>query len=389
MATIRKRTLKSGKIVFQVDYRDGEGRRKHKQFAKRKDADVWFTKMRAELLAGTHVSEGASVDVEYAAKSWLAKCRLNKLEESTLVGYEQHVDLHIVPFMGSKVLSTLDTRDAGRFYEILLENGRSPDMVRRVRISFGAIVTHAQTKKWVGANFIKLTPFKISKRGNRRPPMPTKEEIQKILRHTPPDRKALFLADIFAGLRGSEARGLPWRNVDFRHSVIHVTQRADRWGKIGWPKSESGTREIEVPPAVIKALKEWKLRCPTGELDLVFPNGVGRVESHSNLMNRYFYPAQIAAGVTKLVPLKDKNKNPVLDEHGRPEMVTRAKYGLHALRHFCASLWIDAGFSPKKVQVLMGHKSIVQTFDIYGYLFERRDRDRAKVLEIERSVLAK
>lgn len=388
MATIRKRTLKSGKVVFQVDYRDEEGRRRHKQFAKRKDASRTLAKIQAELLAGTYLSEASSVSVEFASKAWLAKCRLKKLEESTLVGYEQHVDLHIMPFMGAKVLSTLDTPDAERFYETLLENGRSSDMVRRVRITFGAIVTHAQTKKWVSGNFIKLTPFKVSKRGNRRPSMPTKEEINKILLHTPPDWRAFFLTDIFAGLRGSELRGLPWRNVDFRHAIIHVTQRADRWGKIGSPKSEAGTREIEVPPAVTKALKEWTLRCPAGELDLVFPNGVGHVESHSNIMNRYFYAAQIAAGVTKLVPLKDKNKKPVLDESGRPKMVKRAKYGLHALRHFCASLWIDAGFSPKKVQVLMGHKSIVQTFDIYGYLFERRERDRAKVLEIERSVLA-
>jgi integrase len=219
--------------------------------------------------------------------------------------------------------------------------------------------------------------------------MPTKEEINKIRQHTPADWMAFLLTDIFAGLRSSELRGLPWSKVDFRNSVIQVSQRADRWGRIGLPKSESGTREIEVPPAVLSALREWKLRCPAGDLDLVFPNGVGRVESHSNIMNRYFYAAQITAGVTKKVTLKDKNRKPILDESGRLKLVVRAKYGLHALRHFCASVWIDAGFSPKKVQVLMEHKSIVQTFDVYGYLFERRERDRTKVLEIQRSVLGR
>lgn len=106
-------------------------------------------------------------------------------------------------------------------------------------------------------------------------------------------------------------------------------------------------------------------------------------------MNRYFYLAQIAAGVTKKVVLRDKNRKPVLDADGLTQMIVRAKYGLHAIRHFCASLWIKAGFSPKKVQVLMGHKSVVQTFDIYGHLFERRDRDHAKVLEIQLSVLGR
>jgi integrase len=144
-----------------------------------------------------------------------------------------------------------------------------------------------------------------------------------------------------------------------------------------------------VPPVVIKALREWKVRCPKGERDLVFPNGIGRVERHANIMNRYFYLAQIAAGVTKKAVLRDKNRKPVLDADGHTQMIVRAKYGLHAIRHFCASLWIEAGFSPKKVQVLMGHKSVVQTFDIYGHLFERRDRDHAKVLEIQRSVLGR
>lgn len=389
MASIRKRILKSGAVVFQADYRDASGHRRHKQFPKRKDADRWLTKARSEVNAGTHVSDAASVTVKIAADSWITKCRLNKLEQSTLVGYEQHIDLHIAPFLGLELLSRLDTPDAERFYETLLENGRTPDMVRRVRITFGAIVTHAQSKKWVGINFIKLVPFKVSKRANPRPPMPTKDEFNSILKHTPADWRAFILTDAFAGLRSSELRGLPWSDVDFTNSMLHVTQRADRWGKIGFPKSEAGTREVEVPPAVIKALREWKVRCPKGELGLVFPNGAGRVESHSNIMNRYFYVAQIAANVTKNVVLRDRNRKPVLDGSGRTQLILRAKYGLHAIRHFCASLWIEAGFSPKKVQVLMGHKSIVQTFDIYGHLFERRDRDHAKVLEIQRSVLGK
>ena len=56
---------------------------------------------------------------------------------------------------------------------------------------------------------------------------------------------------------------------------------------------------------------------------------------------------------------------------GRPD----AKYSLHALRHACAALWIEQGFGPKRIQVLMGHSSIAQTFDRYGYLFETRAAD--------------
>ena len=61
--------------------------------------------------------------------------------------------------------------------------------------------------------------------------------------------------------------------------MIHVRQRADRYNAIGAPKSEAGQRTIPLPPLVVNTLKEWRLACPPGRLDLVFPNSAGNVES--------------------------------------------------------------------------------------------------------------
>jgi integrase len=67
--------------------------------------------------------------------------------------------------------------------------------------------------------------------------------------------------------------------------------------------------------------------------------------------------------------------------------VPDAKYSLHALRHAAAALWIEQGLGPKRIQVLMGHASIQQTFDQYGYLFEARDDEQAAMAEIEARLL--
>ncbi|MFF8801449.1 MULTISPECIES: tyrosine-type recombinase/integrase [unclassified Methylobacterium] len=64
-----------------------------------------------------------------------------------------------------------------------------------------------------------------------------------------------------------------------------------------------------------------------------------------------------------------------------------AKFSLHALRHAAAALWIEQGLSPKRVQSLMGHASIQQTFDQYGYLFEAREDEAAKLAAIETGLL--
>jgi integrase len=64
------------------------------------------------------------------------------------------------------------------------------------------------------------------------------------------------------------------------------------------------------------------------------------------------------------------------NQDGTP--VLHAKYGMHAFRHFFASWAIELGFSPKKVQVLLGHSSIQMTFDAYGHLFPSVENDQAK-----------
>ena len=78
-------------------------------------------------------------------------------------------------------------------------------------------------------------------------------------------------------------------------------------------------------------------------------------------------------------------------------MVTKngkAKYtGLHALRHFYASLCINSrehgglGLLPKAVQERMGHSSITMTYDLYGHLFPRGD-DSQVLDAVEGALLA-
>jgi integrase len=184
-----------------------------------------------------------------------------------------------------------------------------------------------------------------------------------------------MLVAIFCGLRASELRGLCWANVNFDTLKLNVTQRADASHKIGKLKSKSGYRTIPLPSIVINALREWKLICPKGDLALVFPNGSGKVESHSNLIDRGFAPIQIAAGITAWKDAKDAL--------GQPTKVAVAKYGMHALRHACASLWIERGRNPKQIQTMMGHSSIKVTFDVYGHLFADDDADQRAAEDIQ------
>jgi integrase len=55
-------------------------------------------------------------------------------------------------------------------------------------------------------------------------------------------------------LRSSELRGLRWQDIDFKKAELHVRQRADKFRKIGPPKSEAGERIVPLPPMVVATL---------------------------------------------------------------------------------------------------------------------------------------
>jgi integrase len=240
-------------------------------------------------------------------------------------------------------------------------------MVRRVVGSLGAIFREARRRGMSSVDPTAGIELHLPGREDPRPVSPTKAELQAIIAAAAGRWRPVILVAIFCGLRASELRGLRWSDVDFEARQISVNQRADAFHKIGRLKSKSGYRSIPMPTLVVNALREWKLLCPRGELGLVFPTGSGNVESHSNLVKRGFSPIQEAAGV-----VNEKSA---------------AKYGMHALRHACASLWIENGMNAKRIQKLMGHSTIQMTFDVYGHLFIDVDADQRAAEDIQARLL--
>jgi integrase len=376
MASIRKRTWRSKdgeQTAWVADYFDQNGKRHIKTFDTKKSAAGWLVETQSEVKRGVHTPESASITLAEAAEIWIEKGELESLERSTLRQYRNHVDLHIRGSrIGSEKLARLSTPAIEAFRDDLLKKCSRP-MARKVLTSLKSILGEAQRRGLVAHNAAQPVKVDTKKRDQRRlavgRDIPSKEEIQTILSRADGRWRPLLLTAIFSGMRASELRGLTWDDVDLERKVLHVRQRANLWGEIGAPKSGAGHRSIPMSPMVVNALREWRLVCPKGELRLVFPNGAGNVENHANITNRGLYALQFDTGMVAPDPdEKDENANPVM----------KPKYGMHALRHFFASWAIERGFSPKRVQTLLGHSSIQMTFDVYGHLFPSLEDDHAK-----------
>lgn len=405
---VRKRTWQpvkgKAKEAWIVDYKDLKGVRRQKTFDLKKQADAHWDKVREELRLGVHVAEVDTITIAEAGENWLTECEIEGLERSTRDSYRTHLDLHITPFIGHILLTKLNIPTVRAWQDRLAKEGRSSDLIKRVGVDLGAILAVAQDRGYVARNVIyemnsrlKSKRKKVEKRRKRKigygADIPTHDEIKAIIDHTPLRHRPMMITLVFTGLRSSELRGLPWNSVDFDQSRIVVSQRVDGYGVIGRTKSADGQRTIPVPPIVMNVLREWKLSCPKGKLDLVFPNGEGNVENHANIVNRVLKPAQIAAGVSVQESKVDQEGKPLLDEDGNQIVETVAKYpGLHAFRHFFASWCINRKsvgglqLELKDVQHRMGHSSIQQTADTYGHLFPEKD-DNESLAEASRHLL--
>ncbi len=368
---IRKRhwTAPDGtaKHAWLVDYRDGAGNRRSKQFEKKKDAEAWQVKAKSEVVAGIHTPDSVSITVKDAADLWQNRIKADKREQGTIKHYDQLCRLHIVPFLGAERLSRLTRPRVEQFRDDLLQT-RSRAMAGKALVALSGIISEAQRRGLVAQNVAQNVRVKRASRDKPKPSIPSRSELKAILGAASPDMHALLLTAILTGLRVSELRGLRWQDIDLHSGTLSVNQRADKFGQIGSPKSKAAYRTIPIAPALISELRKWKLACPIGELGLVFPNASGGVADYGHLLRRKFHPLLIKAGVCDPKP-GGKDDEPVM----------QPRYGFHAFRHAAASAWIKSNIDLKRLQTWMGHEDIQLTLNTYGHLIKDAEGDAALI----------
>ena len=378
MASIRKRTWTSGgklNEAWVIDYFDRAGKRRLVTCEKKKDADAKLTEIKNELAQGIHTPASQSRTIVDLGDLWLAQAVADGLEVSTVKQYRTHLEKHIKPFLGVRKLADFHPADTQAFRSLLRSNGRSDALIKKIVTSLFGIAAYAANNGLHSHNPVGSTQNKRKqkqeKRHKARVAIPSKDEVRALLAHVTDRWRPLLLTAVFTGLRASELRGLSWDNVDLEAGTLTVAERADAWSTIDSPKSDSGKRTVTLPPIVVNTLRQWRLTCPrnmSGMLDLVFPNGRGKVYDQSAFLREVYYPLQQAAGV--------------VDSKGE------GKYTFHALRHYAASTFIEDGGNPKDVMTVMGHASIQMTYNVYGHLFRDEQADKQRMERIQARLLA-
>ena len=245
--SVRKRQWKTRKgttIAWLVDYFDQYGVRQAKQFDLKKEADDYYATVRIDVRKGLHISPSKSPTVSEAAVKWRTRVEGNGMngdgpvERSTLRQYRQHIDLHINPRIGQVRLGELSQQAVENFRDDLLKNLSRP-LARKVFTSFKSILKASKCGHLAADASIGREKRRRRLEAGR--DFPTPEQVKRLIDAIGADdlrRRALLLTVAFAGQRSSELRGLRWKDIDFKLNQLYVRQRADRYNKIGAPKSE-------------------------------------------------------------------------------------------------------------------------------------------------------
>jgi integrase len=178
-----------------------------------------------------------------------------------------------------------------------------PATLRKILITLGGILTYA-----VRMRYIDFNPcWEIEKpKGNS-----LQEEKQEMAILKPPEIRALlntaatqkdkvlFMTAVLTGAREGEILGLQWGDIDWFNSQVFI-RRTFNHGKFMEPKSKTFRRKIDLAPELVHELKKWKLACPKGELDLVFPSETGTPWDNTNMVRRSFLRALRRAGLPQI-----------------------------------------------------------------------------------------
>ncbi|MEJ2067815.1 MAG: site-specific integrase [Deltaproteobacteria bacterium] len=289
----------------------------------------------------------------HAAEQWL-ESKSATIRQTTHDQYQGHIENHLKPYLGEIKCSDVDLSLTEKFVTHMVEKGIYPNTIKKVLTTLSSIMAYASHPKRCYASYnpvkhVENAPGKITREAD----CATPEEINAIVEKMGQRDRLIVHTMAIGGLREGEVFGLQWGDVEWTDSQIHI-RRTFNHGRFFEPKSARSKRAVDVPEDLLHELKKWRLACPNGELDLVFPNTDGGPIIASNWLKRSWHPAREDAGVRHLTP--------------------------HSLRHFSGSYLIDRGEDLGYVQDHLGHSSIQITMDVYRHKLRKRNQRAANSL---------
>ncbi|MEW5539717.1 MULTISPECIES: tyrosine-type recombinase/integrase [Streptomyces griseus group] len=363
-------------LRYRARYVGPDGTEKSKSFPDRqkRKAEEWLTRIEADMDAGQYVDPKAGQIVfrDYGEK-WLGGLTTELGSQEVVC---RRIRLHAFPYLGTRPMGSFKPEHMRTWLNALQSAVPNGTYRRAIYDSVSSLFNAA-----VDDGVIKSNPCHAQ---SVKPPTPEQrlivpwtEDRVLTVRSGMPDRYAATVdAGGGCGLRQGEVLGLAEDNLDFKTGWVHVRQQIKRVGGtlVFAPPKRGKLRDAPLSDAVGTGLQEhmdlfppvavtlpWKTpNGPLVTLKLVFTSAVGKAIWRSYFDDYVWKPALAHAGV---IPPKEPGQR----------YAAAPDDGMHALRHFYASVVLEAGGSIKALSTYLGHSDPGFTLRIYTHLLPSSD----------------
>ncbi|WP_409236709.1 tyrosine-type recombinase/integrase [Streptomyces sp. PA5.6] len=370
--TVRVKTDRHGTgMRYRARYVGPDGTEKSKSFrdGQKRLAEKWLAHIEADMGRGQYVDpRAARTTFRQYAEGWV---KAHTGEINSREAAERRLRLHAYPYIGPRPLGSFKPEHI-RSWIAELERTVPAESSRRVVVgTVSAVLGAAVEDGKLSQNPCRARSVSLPKPGKPLVVPWTATRVFDVRAALPRRYQASVDMGSGCGLRQGEIFGLSEDELDYEGGWLNVQHQLKRIrGKYVFALPKGGkVRSAPLPSSVATALRAHSEEFPPVEVTLPWrtPDGplvtkrvlfYGRASEHvrvSHFNDHAWKPALAAAGV---IPEPEDGER----------YASAREDGMHALRHYYASVLLDAGESIRALSQYLGHADPGFTLRTYTHL---------------------
>jgi len=321
----------------------------------------------AKQAARTHYIDGADIAQdrqfgEYVV-AWYNAIKKPKLSASSKVNYLVYINKDIIPAFGERMLRSIRPLEIQNWLNAYA--GKSKSMLTLLLGVMRGVYASA-----LAEGIVQRDPTATVRKPEAKKPKEkralTEEERARIETTIDRHRHGLLLSVLYhLGVRGGEALGLQWGDINWSKRTVHIARDIDykvcHAGVPGELKTIRSDRHLPIPDELYEPLASAR-GMPKA---YIFPRGA---KPYSKTMFRRAWIELMAdAGFARKSDRCDEYKK---RKKAPSDFLMEMDPGItpHYLRHNYATMLFEAGVDPLVAMYLLGHASYTTTAQIYTHL---------------------
>ncbi|MCY9807083.1 tyrosine-type recombinase/integrase [Lentilactobacillus senioris] len=361
MASYRKR----GKTwQVRVSYKDMYGNLKRIEkggFRTKKEAEVFSSGLIIDDAKGKNVDIKKYTFVEYFEK-WYKTYKAPSLSYITIMRYEV-IARQLNKYFGNALLKDINRVIYQKFINDY-GSTHAKDTVHKINSIIRSCIKNAILDDIIYKDFTESVVLTYNEDKIRKVEYLNLNEIQQLASYLNEksypkySTKQIILTGLLTGARIGEILALTWDDINFNFKTISITKSWDYKKKkdFGKTKTPTSVRKIRTDPLLLNVIKQLKQNHDVSGKNLVFVDENGILPSPD--------------GVNKT--LRDTLKKLGIIKRG---------FHFHSLRHAHVAYLLSKQVDIYVISKRLGHASISETMDDYGYLVEEYKNQQDDLVE--------